>query len=155
VQRSMDMRYVGQEHVVTVDIALEHFASRDREAIKRVFDEEHQGRYAISAPEEPVEIASLRATVTGVTHKPPLKAIQRGAAEAPDDAHTDDREVYFTSLGEFRSVPTFSRVLLLAGNRIMGPAIIEEHASTTVLMPNDALQVDAFGNLDIRVGATP
>jgi N-methylhydantoinase A len=155
VQRSMDMRYVGQEHVVTVDIALEHFASRDREAIKRVFDEEHQRRYAISAPEEPVEIASLRATVTGVTHKPPLKAIQRGAAEAPDDAHTDDREVYFTSLGEFRSVPTFSRVLLLAGNRIMGPAIIEEHASTTVLMPNDALQVDAFGNLDIRVGATP
>src|SRR6202041_4032846 len=41
VRRSLDMRYVGQEHVVTVDIALDHFASRDRVAIKRAFDEEH------------------------------------------------------------------------------------------------------------------
>ena len=153
VKRSMDMRYVGQEHVVTVDISLDHFASRDREAIKRAFDEEHQRRYAISAPEEPVEIASVRATVTGITHKPPLEAIRRGEADPPDNAHTGDRKVYFTSLGEFRSAPTFARGQLLAGNRILGPAIVEEHASTTVLLPGDALHVDAFGNLDIHVGA--
>ena len=109
VKRSMDMRYVGQEHVVTVDISLDHFATRDREAIKRAFDEEHQRRYATSAPEEPVEIASVRATVTGITHKPPLEAIRRGEADPPDDAHTGDRKVYFTSLGEFRSAPTFAR----------------------------------------------
>jgi N-methylhydantoinase A len=153
IQRSMDMRYVGQEHVVTVDIPVDHFASRDRRAIKRAFDEEHQRRYAISAPEEPVEIASVRTTVTGITHKPPLEAIRRGEAAPPDNAHTGDRKVYFTALGEFRSVSTFARAQLLAGNRVLGPAIIEEYASTTVLMPGDALHVDEFGNLDIRVGA--
>jgi N-methylhydantoinase A len=40
----------------------------------------------------------------------------------------------------------------LAGNRINGPALIEEHASTTVLMPGDACEVDAYGNLAIAVG---
>ena len=40
----------------------------------------------------------------------------------------------------------------LAGNRITGPALIEEHASTTVLMPGDACEVDAYGNLVIAVG---
>ena len=100
-----------------------------------------------------MEIASVRATVTGITHKPPLEAIRRGEADPPDNAHTGDRKVYFTSLGEFRSAPTFARGQLLAGNRILGPAIVEEHASTTVLLPGDALHVDAFGNLDIHVGA--
>ena len=37
-------------------------------------------------------------------------------------------------------------------NGIQGPALIEEHASTTVLMPRDALEVDALGNLVITVG---
>jgi N-methylhydantoinase A len=152
IQRSMDMRYVGQEHVVTVDIALEHFAARDRDAIKRAFDEEHQRRYAISAPDEPVEIASLRATVTGLTHKPPLEPIARGKAAPPREAFAGERSVYFTSQGAFRPTPTFDRACLLAGNRINGPAIVEEHASTTVLMPGDVLQVDDFGNLDIEVG---
>jgi N-methylhydantoinase A len=41
----------------------------------------------------------------------------------------------------------------LAGNRIEGPALIEEHASTTVVLPGAVAEVDAFGNLVIAVGA--
>ena len=32
------------------------------------------------------------------------------------------------------------------------PAVIEEHAATTILHPGDALEVDGFGNLLITVG---
>ena len=49
-------------------------------------------------------------------------------------------------------LPTYARDELKAGNRIDGPALIEEHASTTVVLPGDKLQVDAFGNLVIEVG---
>jgi N-methylhydantoinase A len=34
----------------------------------------------------------------------------------------------------------------------MGPAIIEEYASTTVLVRGDSLHVDEFGNLSVDVG---
>ena len=40
-----------------------------------------------------------------------------------------------------------------AGNEIAGQALVEEHASTTVVLPGDKLAVDPFGNLMIAVGA--
>ena len=60
------------------------------------------------------------------------------------------RPVYFASAG-FVDTPTFDRAALKAGNRIEGPALIEEHASTTVVHPGDMLEVDAFGGLIIEV----
>jgi N-methylhydantoinase A len=150
----MDMRYVGQEHVVTVDLPNEYFTTRDRAAIKNAFDQEHQRRYTTSAPQESVEIASLRATVTGVTAKPPFEKTATGDDRPSATALREKRPVYVSASDEFKEVPVFSRPALLAGNRVMGPAIIEEYASTTVLMPGDSLQVDEFGNLSIDVGET-
>ena len=54
--------------------------------------------------------------------------------------------------GRFHLTPTFRRDALVAGNKIKGPALIEEYASTTVLMPGDTMEVDALGNLVIAVG---
>ena len=55
VKRAMDMRYVGQEHAVTVDLPLKVFAKQDRAAIKQHFDDMHLQRYGTSAPAEPAE----------------------------------------------------------------------------------------------------
>jgi len=151
VKRAADMRYVGQEHAVTVDLPLAVFAKRDRAAIKRHFDEMHELRYGTSAPSERAEIVSLRTTVTGLMRKPPEEMIKRGPAAPPKAAIGKKRPVYFENHG-FIATRTFSRTALLAGNRIKGPALIEEHASTTVLMPGDTMQVDGFGNLVITVG---
>ena len=50
-RRSADMRYVGQEHAVTVDLPIELFTSQDRDGIKRLFDAVHQTRYGFSVAE--------------------------------------------------------------------------------------------------------
>ncbi len=60
VQRSADMRYVGQEHAVTVELPVELFRSQDRDGIKQRFDAVHETRYGYSAPAEKAEIVSLR-----------------------------------------------------------------------------------------------
>ena len=152
VAYAADMRYVGQEHPVTVDLSPSVFKRRDREAIKKHFDEVHQLRYGTCAPEERAEIVSLRATVTGVMKKPPLERFPRGARSPVAAAERGRRKVYFAELGKAVFTPTFARDALRAGNRIEGPALIEEHASTTVVLPGDRLQVDEFGNLVIEVG---
>jgi N-methylhydantoinase A len=151
VKRAADMRYVGQEHAVTVDLPAEAFAQQDRAAVKRHFDEMHEQRYGTSAPSEPAEIVSLRATVAGVMRKPPHEKIAGGDAAPPSAAHTGRRRVHFGN--GFTDTPTFARAHLLAGNRIEGPALIEEHASTTVVLPGAVAEVDAFGNLVIAVGS--
>jgi N-methylhydantoinase A len=81
--------------------------------------------------------------------KPPQEKIKRGSAAPPKSAFTGKRSVSFD--GKFRAAPTYRRAELLAGNKISGPALIEEHASTTVLMPRDKMTVDAWGNLVIAV----
>jgi N-methylhydantoinase A len=106
-------------------------------------------RYGTSAPNEPAEVVSLRVTVTGLMKKPPQEKIGRGQARPPKAAFTGKRPASFD--GRFRDTPTWRRAELLAGNKISGPALIEEHASTTVLMPGDRMTVDAYGNLVISV----
>jgi N-methylhydantoinase A len=82
--------------------------------------------------------------------KPTPSKIKRGTAGPPTAAFTGKRRVY--AGGSFRPAPTYRRAALLARNIIKGPALIEEHASTTVLMPGDICEVDAYGNLVIAVG---
>ena len=151
IKRAADMRYVGQEHPVTVDLPVSVFTKLDRAAIKRHFDELHLARYGTSAPQEPAEVVSLRTTVTGVMRKPPQDKIKRGSASTRRAAATGKRKAFFGK--GFVATPTFERAALLAGNRIKGPALIEEHASTTVLWPGDRLSVDPYGNLVITIGS--
>jgi N-methylhydantoinase A len=151
VARALDMRYVGQEHLVTIPVPMELFGARDRDGIKRLFDAEHEQRYGTAAPAELAEIASLRTTVTGVLSKPKFARIEAGREVPPPSAQRGARPAFFG--GHFIDTPVFDRASLLPCNRIAGPALIEEHASTTVLMPGDMLSVDAIGNLVIAVGA--
>jgi N-methylhydantoinase A len=150
VHRAADMRYVGQEHAVTVDLPVELFQQQDRAGIKALFDAVHQTRYGFSVATEKAEIVSLRSAVVGQMRKPPFEHIAKGGAEPDAGAFRGKRPVYFASNG-FVDTPTYDRPALKAGNRIAGPALIEEHASTTVVHPGDTVEVDAFGDLVISI----
>ncbi len=152
IARGADMRYVGQEHAVTVDLSSDLFANEDRAGIKARFDAIHDLRYGTCAPQERSEIVSLRVTVTGMLEKPLLEEIARGDATPPSSAHTGNRPVRFGE--DALETATWDRMALIAGNRMEGPALIEEHASTTVLHPGDTCEVDAFGNLVISIGGS-
>ena len=151
VQRSADMRYVGQEHAVTVELPVELFHAQDRDGIKRRFDAVHETRYGYSAPGEKAEIVSLRSAITGLMRKPTFEPIAAGNAEPPAAAFRGTRPVYFAEAGRHVDTPSFDREALLADNRIAGPALIEEYASTTVAHPGDVVTVDAFGDLVIEI----
>ena len=152
IERAADMRYVGQEHAVTVDLPLAFFAGRDRSAIKQQFDELHKVRYGTSAPKGPADLVSLRVTVLGTMKKPPKYSVASGSATPDTAAIRAVKPVYFRS-GGWADTPVFHRERLLAGNLIAGPALIEEHASTTVVQPGDELSVDELGNLQISIGS--
>jgi N-methylhydantoinase A len=151
ISRGADMRYVGQEHAVTVNFPLALFQTRDRAGIKRHFDEVHEVRYGYASPSEPAEIVSLRSAVTGPLRKPAFQRIEAGTSIPSKQASRGARPVYFAEASDYVETATFARAALLAGNRIEGPALVEEYASTTVLHPGDALTVDQFGHLVITI----
>ncbi len=153
LRRAADMRYVGQEHAVTVDLPLALFATQDRDGIKHRFDAVHQTRYGFSVAQEKAEIVSLRSATVGEMRKPPFEPIAQGGPQPLPEAFRGTRAVYFAGSG-FADTPTYQRSALRAGNRIAGPALVEEHASTTVMHPGDQLEVDAFGDLIITINRT-
>lgn len=153
IARAADMRYVGQEHAVTVDLPGHVFSSSDLEAVRRAFDAEHLRRYGTCAPGEPVELVSVRLTARGLMKTPPIAALPRGN-DAPEAAALRAQKlVYFASQG-FVKAPVYDRTRLLAGNQLRGPALIEEHASTTVLEPGDQLRVHELGALILQLGGS-
>jgi N-methylhydantoinase A len=149
VQRGADMRYVGQEHAVTVHLPIDLFRLRDRAGVKARFDAVHETRYGYSAPGEKAEIVSLRSATIGLMRKPAPEPVGAGGEDATA-AFAGTRPVYFAATGTV-DTPTYDRARLRGGNRIEGPALVEEHASTTVVEPKDVLTVDAFGNLHIDI----
>jgi N-methylhydantoinase A len=151
IQRYADMRYVGQEHAVTVELDPALFEKQDRAAIKQAFDIVHEQRYGTCAPQEQAEMVSLRVTVLGEVPKPPKIELAHGEATPPKTALARRKPVYFRGLG-FVETPIYARDRLLADNRIAGPALIEEHASTTVIGPSDSAVIDGMGNIDMSLG---
>jgi N-methylhydantoinase A len=149
--RGADMRYVGQEHAVHVELPAGLFAAHDRDGIKGRFDAVHEIRYGYCARSEKAEIVSLRSSVTGLLRKPPCEQIAGGGNAPPANACRGRCAVYFAETDGYVETSIYYRPLLLAGNRIAGPALIEEYASTTVVHPGDVLEVDGFGNLVIEI----
>jgi N-methylhydantoinase A len=150
IKHAADMRYIGQEHAVMVDIPGELFAKRDVAGIKRQFDAVHEVRYGYSSRDENAEIVSLRLSVTGIISKPD-HAPQSAKGASSDAALIRKSNVEFGVLGGRLNTPIYDRDRLPAGSRINGPALVQEYASTTVVAPGDQLTVDRFGNLDIEV----
>jgi N-methylhydantoinase A len=71
--------------------------------------------------------------------------------EGQPPSQQEVRDVYFAQPHGWLSVPVWQRALLPVGFSIVGPAIIEEFSSTTVLMPGDQAQVGALGEIHVEV----
>ncbi len=149
-KRYLDMRYVGQEHAVTVEISSAAFKHKNLSAIKEAFDIVHLERYGRGSPHESAEIVSLRSTILGELKKPLLEKITQGSKSAPKSSLSGVRKVVFDH-SKVMETKIYQRERLLANNVIHGPALIEEHASTTVIHPKDTVTVDPYGNLHIQI----
>jgi N-methylhydantoinase A len=146
--RSADMRYLGQEHTVNVPIADGELDEAQRNQIERKFHELHEQLYTFRQ-ESPIEIVNLCLTGFGTVRKPELHQIP---------AHTDiqraakgRRLVDFDDLGRYET-SIYERDLLGAGAVLEGPAVVEEAAASTLVLPGQTLHVDVFGNLIIETG---
>lgn len=150
--RSADMRYVGQEHTVTVSVP-GSLGNSDRQVVKQRFDAAHERLYSHSAPDERAEVVSLRVAAIGQLPKPRLAAAPDAGTEPPPAALVGERLVVWDPARGRESCPVYRRGALLPGNVLPGPAIVEEEGTTTVLQPGDQLRVESHGCLIVTIGA--
>ena len=140
----IDLRYLGQEHWVTVAAALEGLSV---ETILRDFHIAHERAYTFRLDDTPVEFVNFRLTATAHVPRPtvkPLSAEGRSEAAAAKGA----RSVHFGEDGR-HDARIFERDLLPPGFDAAGPLIVEELSANTLVHPGQRLRVDELGFLHI------
>lgn len=146
LERSVSMRYSGQWRSLTVPVS----SGRDAlEAAVEHFHEEHEREYSFRRDNTTVELYQLGLRALGATPKPefvPERVVEQGPPEPTGYRHT-----HFAESGGRVRTPVYHRAELPAGTRIVGPAIVEELDSTTVVPPDTPAFVDEWRNIRIHV----
>jgi len=147
IVRSADLRYVGQNYEVSTPIPSGTLETKRQEIIDN-FNKEHKRLYAHSKPDEPIEILTLRVAAIGSMLKPRMTQIEPVATSKPQRT---DRDVYFEETDDFQRTPIYERSTLEKDMSIVGPGIIEEMDSTTVVRPGQTALIDDFGNICLKL----
>ncbi|NKB35614.1 MAG: hydantoinase/oxoprolinase family protein [Gammaproteobacteria bacterium] len=139
IRCSADMRYSGQSFQLEVPID-ENVSLKDLESR---FNERYENVYGYNRREKPIELVYLRVIASGIVDKPVPAPVSDG-----EDESGDSREIYFD--GSFHKCSVYQRAQLTTDSDVLGPAVIQEYGSTTVLSPGWQAATDKFGNLHIR-----
>jgi N-methylhydantoinase A len=152
---ALDMRYVGQSYELRVEIDL----AGEIEEHVGAFHELHRQRFSYASEDEPVEIVNLRVKAVGRTAKPQF-SYQTPGSLYPDAARVGYKPVHFADRDAphaARPIPTalYDRDRLEPGNMVVGPAVLFQLDTTTVIPPDWSAAVDGWGNLLVvqQVGA--
>jgi N-methylhydantoinase A len=148
LEHAVDVRYVGQNYSVT--IALKPGARQSE--VKAAFDAAHQQRYSHSAPEEAAEIIAARVSIVGELSKPVLTGLATGTGKPAPASVLGTRNVRFDPRNEVEAT-VYDRAKLLAGDGFVGPAIVQEDGSATVVPPGVRVVVQPSGHMILTVNA--
>lgn len=144
-----DMRYMGQEHTVKVNVPPVPWTEEDKQRMIQSFHSTHEHFYTFRLSDTPTEIVNLHLVVSGCLKKPSMKKIepQRSPIET---AVKETRKVYYAEEG-WCNAKIYDRERLGAGATIHGPAIVEELTASTVVCSGQILMVDKYGDLIIEM----
>ncbi len=134
-----DMRYVGQQHEVTIIFETDPRQSRDASMLTAQFETAYRTLYGVNPSHVPIELVTWRVVARGPLPHFDGQARPQIAAGAPKR----HRPVHAWEDGQ--SVPVYERAALATGQTIAGPAIIEERETTTALPPGWSATIDALG----------
>ena len=146
LHRAADLRYLGQEHTVT--IAVETLG--DWTTLRARFDAAHERAYGYAAPEVDVQLLNLRLAVVFPLDQPRLATLERRTSGTPA---FETRKIYSSLAGDSIEYRVYQREALRPGDQLNGPAAIEEPGTTTIIDAADTLSIENHGCLIIHVNA--
>ena len=149
---SLDLRYQKQYHEVNLEISQNEMENADFDLIAMRFHQQHDKLYGYCLAEEgtPIELINLRLLCNGRTRKPEFKT-ENYDGHNSTRAHKRFRKVYLPLQGEFENIDVFNGAKLKYGNRVIGPAVIEQLNTTIFVTPEYNVLVDKYGSFTMYV----
>ncbi len=143
-ERRIDLRYLGQEHTVTVTMnTMDETVSN----VLNRFHDAHEKTYTFKLEDTPVEFVTYRLTAAINVPRPKLKKLSNNDRSI-EAAYNGKRTVNFAEDG-IQETNVYERNKIPSEVEIPGPLIVEEATSTTLVHPKQQLRVDKYGFLRI------
>jgi N-methylhydantoinase A len=149
LDRSVDMRYIGQSYELNVPVPSEILEDGLEEVVRR-FHTIHMKYYGYSMPDEEVALVSFRLVARGIRPKPAIEVKSTSASDV-SEALKGGRPVHFSDEG-WIECDVYDRELLNPRSLLQGPCIVEEWDTTTIVNDGYRVEVDAWGNLLLTRG---
>lgn len=144
--RTIDMRYAGQNYELPVALPPGPVTLESLKALAEGFAEAHRRQYGFIDPDGAVQLVTFRVEATGLVAKANFTP-QPDAGTDASAALAGTRDVWMPEAGGWVTCPVYDRALLKSGNRIAGPAIVEQMDATTVVLPGMTGHVEPYLNL--------
>jgi N-methylhydantoinase A len=144
IRRLADLRYQGQSYELVVNTPRGKLNSSWIVKLVNIFNKQHEQRFGYSTPEAAVTIVNLRVVAIGPMPKLKPPRIPVGAKHPTPK---ESRPVFFEELNEFVATPVYERSSLGRESELLGPAIIEQLDSTTVVYPEVRAVIRRDGNI--------
>ncbi len=147
---SVDMRYQGQNFELTIPLPKNQLSENDLTVMIESFYEAHERNYGYFNSTEPTQLITYRVEALGERPKINLSPRQITASNSQVQVR-DSRQVYFgQDLGGWITCDIYWRDDLSPGNKISGPAMIEQMDTTTIILPGHSAEIDEYLNLIIN-----
>jgi N-methylhydantoinase A len=154
LQFSLDLRYVGQYHEVSLPLTPDDIQALDLDSVSARFHARHDQLYGYAVPNAPLELVTVRLTASGETDKPRLPRSVRQPADS-SRALKGRRRAYLPSARDFAELPVFDGDALTFGNQVHGPALIEQVTTTTFVPAEYDVVCDALGSFVMTLKGRP
>ena len=152
ITRTVDMRYAGQNYELPISLPDGPVTPASLDHLAEGFAEAHRRMYGFVAEGEAVQLVTFRIEAAGLVRKARFQP-QTEAGPDASAAITGRRDMWLPEAGGFVSCPVYDRERLQAGNRITGPAIVEQMDTTTIVLPGMVAVVEPYMNLILQAGA--
>jgi N-methylhydantoinase A len=149
IRRSLDMRYKGQNHELSVAVPDGKVGEVLLDELRQSFERQHNQMYGYAPPEEPIEAVTFRIEATGAVRQARLEP-QSEAGHPLEYALMAERDVWLAESSRSVTCPVYDRDKLGPRHRIEGPAIIEQMDATTLVLPGQTAIVDAYLNMTLE-----
>lgn len=143
--RTIEMRYVGQEHTVAAPFSPTMTMAQD---MLEAFHSAHERAYTFRLPDAGVEMVTFLLGAELETGRVDLPEIR--LETTVDDALIGMRDVCLGEDDTAESARVYDRDLLPPGARMPGPVLIEEPTTTTLVLPGQTAHIDRLGLLLIE-----
>lgn len=151
-RRSMDVRYLGQMHEVTIPVHENPVTQGDLPGLVDRFEERYESLYGKGSAYRALgcEAVTLMVDVVGATQKPESKRYAKDSDSRIEETIKGTRPVYSFLEEGMREISIYDGEAITTGMDLRGPAIVEYPDTTVRVLEGQRAGVDEFRNLIIE-----